>query len=171
MAYVNSSWSNRKNQSPIDSSKAALIADLKQKISSISKTLVDVFDRIDGIDQPLNTTPAEQTALAVARLRKIVATRKRRNHAFPEHHFADPAWDMILDLTIAMAENRLISVSSLSLAANVPTTTALRCINQLKDEGIIVVIADPKDGRRRYTQLSQNIYERMINFWTISSEK
>ncbi len=161
----------KRHQSPVNRSKKALIADLKQKISHISKTLVEVFEEIDSIDEPSNITAAEQTALAVTRLRKIVAIRKRRNHAFPEHHFADPAWDMILDLTIAMAENRRISVSSLSLAANVPTTTALRCINQLKDEGLIVIVPDPKDGRRRYTQLSEAIYERMIKFGTVASEK
>jgi len=36
---------------------------------------------------------------------------------------ADPAWDMLLDLTAARAESRAVSVSSLCIAAGVPTTT------------------------------------------------
>lgn len=164
-----SSSSANKIQSP--RSKKDVVADLKQKFAHLSLTLAEIFDEVENIDRLPNTTPEERTALALQQLRKIVTTRKRRNHAFPEHHFADPAWDMILDLTIAMAENRRISVSSLSLAANVPATTGLRCIKQLADEGIILIVADPQDARRKYTRLSEDVYERMIAFGASLPEK
>lgn len=152
-------------------SKKAVVAELKQKFAHLSKALSDVFDEIEKLNRPAELTPDEQVQLSVKRLRKIVTMRKHRNQILPEHQFADPAWDMLLDLTIAMAENRRISVSSLSLAANVPITTALRHIKQLSDEGVILIVSDPKDGRRKYTHLSESIYNKMIDFGIYTIDK
>lgn len=170
MAYQES-LPGKKSQTEASKSKRAIVADLKQRFLNLSKALNDVFDEIENLNRPSSAPPSDRTRVAVARLRSVVTARKRRNQAFPNHHFADPAWDMILDLTIAMAENRRISVSSLSFAANVPTTTALRCIKQLAEEGTIVIVSDPKDSRRKHTQLSEDVFDRMISFALQSHDK
>lgn len=103
-------------------------------------------------------------AAAIARLKKVVAARAVRNRLFGTDFFADPAWDIMLDLTIAMAENRQISVSSLCIAANVPTTTALRHIKSLADKGMIIFLNDPKDSRRKHATLSNDMFETMVKF-------
>jgi len=64
--------------------------------------------------------------------------------------FADPAWDMLLDLSAARMEGRRVSVSSLCIAAAVPTTTALRWIKTLVDRAIFVRESDPADARRAF---------------------
>jgi DNA-binding MarR family transcriptional regulator len=45
-------------------------------------------------------------------------------------------------------------VSSLCIAAAVPSTTALRWIKSLCDQGLFVRLADAEDGRRVFTELS-----------------
>jgi DNA-binding MarR family transcriptional regulator len=69
--------------------------------------------------------------------------------------FADPAWDMLLDLFAARLEERSVSVSSLCVAAAVPSTTALRWINILELKGHVRKRADPKDRRRIYVEITE----------------
>jgi DNA-binding MarR family transcriptional regulator len=79
--------------------------------------------------------------------------RIRRKHetifgtAFGDGLFADPAWDLLLDLYIHNARKQKISVSSACLAAAVPTTTALRYISELLKRGLIERVPHPADGR------------------------
>lgn len=89
-------------------------------------------------------------------VREIVRNRKHRKTVFGEGLFSDPAWDMILDLTVAHLEARRISVSSLCIASGVPPTTALRYISLLVDEGIFVRESDACDKRRAFISLSQS---------------
>ena len=77
-----------------------------------------------------------------------------RNRFFDSTLFADPAWDMLLDLMAARLEGEDVSVSSLSIAASVPSTTALRWIRTMTDLGLFERRADPMDGRRVYINLT-----------------
>lgn len=69
--------------------------------------------------------------------------------------FADPAWDMLLDLLQAEIAQLRVPVSSLCIAAAVPATTALRWLKTMTDKGIFVRRADPHDGRRVFVELSR----------------
>ena len=80
--------------------------------------------------------------------------RLRGQHFMPEL-FADPAWDILLDLTAARLEGRMVAVSSLCIAAAVPATTALRWITQMTEQTILVRKPDPSDGRRVFIGLSE----------------
>jgi hypothetical protein len=55
--------------------------------------------------------------------------RLRSQHFVPAL-FADPAWDILLDLAAARIDGRMVAVSSLCIAAAVPATTALRWITR-----------------------------------------
>jgi DNA-binding MarR family transcriptional regulator len=87
-------------------------------------------------------------------IRSIIRVRRMRDHFFKSELFADPAWDMLLDLMAARAERQKVAVSSLCIAAAVPPTTALRWIKTLCDQGLLVRVADPEDGRRVFIELS-----------------
>lgn len=87
---------------------------------------------------------AGRAKLARAKLRE----RRQREQFLPADIFADPAWDMLLDLYAAHYERREVSVSSLCIAANVPATTALRWIKSMTDHGMFERTCDPHDGRR-----------------------
>lgn len=89
-------------------------------------------------------------------VRGLIRQRRERERHFPADMFADPAWDMLLDLYAAHYEGgKDVSVSSLCIAAAVPATTALRWIKTMTDAGYFVRVADPHDGRRIFIQLAE----------------
>jgi hypothetical protein len=97
----------------------------------------------------------EPDAVDAGEVRAVIRARRLRDHFFKSDLFADPAWDMLLDLFAAGIEGRRVAVSSLCIAAAVPPTTALRWIKALCDQGLFVRVADPEDGRRVFIQLSE----------------
>lgn len=96
-----------------------------------------------------------------ARIRAHIKARRVRDKFFPAELFADPAWDMLLDLAATRLEGRQVSVSSLCIAANVPTTTGLRWIKTLVDRGMFERHSDPQDARRAFIAMSPATAEAM----------
>ncbi len=88
-------------------------------------------------------------------IRTLLRTRRLRTHFFRSDLFADPAWDMLLDLMAARLEGKQVAVSSLCIAAAVPPTTALRWIGVLTEGGLVARVADRNDGRRVYIELAE----------------
>ncbi len=105
--------------------------------------------------------PDESERLDAGFIRSVIRTRRLREQFFKGDIFADPAWDMLLDLMAARVERQRVAVSSLCIAAAVPPTTALRWIKSLCDQGLFVRIADPEDGRRVFIELSGDAAARM----------
>lgn len=67
--------------------------------------------------------------------------------------FADPAWDMLLDLAAWQGVRRL-SVSAVCLGARVPHATAIRYIGILLDRGLVERVPDELDRRRTHLRLT-----------------
>ena len=111
--------------------------------------------RTSGGDKPMPTVSA---------IRAMIRARRLRDQYFSGELFADPAWDMLLDLLLARMEKRTVAVSSLCIAAAVPPTTALRWIKRLTEEGIFVRTADPRDGRRVFIDLADEAAEAMATY-------
>ncbi|UKJ75518.1 response regulator transcription factor [Azospirillum brasilense] len=102
---------------------------------------------------PTPTAAGENRRLAV--LRTLQQSRVARDKYFPKGLFEDPCWDMLLDLMANHLRGRRISVSSLCMASGVAQTTALRRITELHDRGLVRRIADEKDGRRVFIELTE----------------
>jgi hypothetical protein len=109
-------------------------------------------------------TPAGAEMLAQAR--RIYRERRERDTIFGARLFADPVWDLLLDLFIAEEEGRQVSVSSACLAAAVPNTTALRYIQHMAATGLLVRRAHPADRRSTYLLLTASTRAKMIDFFT-----
>lgn len=86
--------------------------------------------------------------------RWYLCARRRREATFGRELFADPCWDIMLDLFASQAEGKRVSVSSACIAANVPATTALRWLTRLEEVGLVKRASDPRDGRRAFIVLS-----------------
>lgn len=86
----------------------------------------------------------------LAQVRAVIRARRLRARFLPADWFADPAWDMLLDLAAAELAGVRQSVSALCVAADVPPTTALRWIKRLCDDGHLVRAGDPLDRRRMF---------------------
>jgi DNA-binding MarR family transcriptional regulator len=94
-------------------------------------------------------------------VRSVIRARRLRSRYFSEELFADPAWDMLLDLLQAEIAQLRVPVSSLCIAASVPATTALRWLKTMTDEGIFMRRADPHDGRRVFVELAPKTSQRL----------
>jgi hypothetical protein len=98
-------------------------------------------------------------------LQKVISARGGRRKFLPGHLFADPAWDMLLDLYLADIVSKRISISSLCGASQVPATTALRWIAALQSEGLVDRTSDPLDQRRYFMSLSEKGLAAMDQFF------
>jgi DNA-binding MarR family transcriptional regulator len=98
-------------------------------------------------------------------VRKVIRARRLRTRFFREELFADPAWDMLLDLLQAEISHLRVPVSSLCIAAAVPATTALRWLKTMVREGLFVRRADPHDGRRVFVELAPQTSEAMRRYF------
>ena len=128
---------------------------LSEEVGRIARTLAALSS---APGQRTFAMPADRLAAieppSAATVRTAIRGRRLREQFFQSELFADPAWDMLLDLMAARLEQRPVAVSSLCIAAAVPPTTALRWMKQLTDDGLFVRVADPSDGRRIFIELS-----------------
>ena len=116
---------------------------------------------------PEERTLDRQRAKAV---RRMLRQRRIREQYFPADLFADPAWDMLLDLYAARLERQPVSVSSLCIAAAVPATTALRWIKTMTDAGLFQREDDPHDGRRIFIALAEGACEALARYFEALEE-
>ncbi len=110
---------------------------------------------------------AAEGAPTPGEIRAFLRARRLREQFLPADLFADPAWDMILDLMAARLAGQRVSVSSLCIAAAVPPTTALRWIRQLTERGVFARIDDPADGRRVFIELTDEAADA-LTAWTLA---
>ena len=98
-------------------------------------------------------------------LKQLCRARRARNHFFPEGLFADPAWDILLDLFAAEVGQQRVTVSSACIAAAVPGTTALRYLEILSGHGLISRESDPLDRRRKFISLTPAASEALRSYF------
>lgn len=108
--------------------------------------------------------PAPVRGIDAGLVRRMIKLRRDRDRHFPAEIFADPAWDMLLDLMAARLEGKRVPVSSLCIAAAVPTTTALRWVRSLTEAGLIERRTDPTDARRSHVELSEASVAAMMAY-------
>jgi hypothetical protein len=153
---------------------ATALANRPARINDVSKDpgaerlrqLSDEVSRIAATLARLSTVPASAETelrkpvegdvpdIPVETVRSVIRARRLRGRYFAEDLFADPAWDMLLDLLQAEIAQLRVPVSSLCIAAAVPATTALRWLKTMTDKGIFLRRADPHDGRRVFVELA-----------------
>jgi DNA-binding MarR family transcriptional regulator len=103
-----------------------------------------------------------QTQPSPARaVRAVLLQRERRSRYFEPNLFADPAWDMLLELYASYLEQQRITVGSLCTASKVPATTALRWIVVLEKHGLVDRHPDRLDARRVYLEPSSRAMRAM----------
>jgi DNA-binding transcriptional ArsR family regulator/DNA-binding NarL/FixJ family response regulator len=98
-------------------------------------------------------------------VRRIIRQRQLRGRFFDGDLFADPAWDMLLDLAAARAEHTRVSVTSLCIASGVPPTTALRWIGQMTEAGLLERVEDETDRRRAFITLTEKATDAISRYF------
>lgn len=137
---------------------------LRVEVERISRALAAL---VEGAAPPAERQSPRSAPESARLIRGIIRRRRARGQFFPAELFADPAWDILLDLAAARLENTRVSISSLCIAAAVPTTTALRWIKGMTCAGILEREADLEDGRRSFVRLSDSAAAAMESFLTM----
>src|SRR5437763_1940419 len=134
---------------------AERLRQLSEEVNRIASTLARLST---GPGTPIRSVEKSSTGdvppLSVETVRSVIRARRMRARYFREELFADPAWDMLLDLLQAEIAQLRVPVSSLCIAAAVPATAALRGLKTVASQGIVVRRADPDDARRVSVELA-----------------
>ena len=134
---------------------AERLRQLSEEVSRIASTLARLSTGPGTPIRAVDQVPAgDVPPLSADTVRAVIRARRLRARYFREDLFADPAWDMLLDLLQAEIAQLRVPVSSLCIAAAVPATTALRWLKTMVSQGIFVRRADPHDGRRVFVELA-----------------
>jgi hypothetical protein len=149
---------------------AARLRQLTDEVGRIAATLARLSSGPStpapiALPTPRPTAPDPAPDIAPETIRAVIRARRLRARFFANELFADPAWDMLLDLTQAEISQVRVPVSSLCIAAAVPATTALRWIKTLTDSGLLLRRADPHDGRRVFVEMAPNTSLAMRNYF------
>jgi hypothetical protein len=111
------------------------------------------------------SAPSGRPFVKASDVRYAIRVRRERDKHFDSKLFADPAWDMLLDLFAAHLEGKNVSVSSLCVAASVPPTTAYRWVDVLSSKGLIVRHSDSRDGRRVNVALTDESIRALTSYF------
>lgn len=157
-------------------SEAQRLMQLSREVARIAKALAElsagepgpgsaVHDGAGRFAAETRSDPVEPVTI-----RAVIRARRLRDQYLPPALFADPAWDMLLDLMAARLEAQPVAVSSLCIAAAVPPTTALRWIQTLADADLIERRPDQRDGRRVFISLADRAAEAMQRYFTAARQ-
>ncbi|HTN13372.1 MAG TPA: MarR family transcriptional regulator [Sphingomonadaceae bacterium] len=146
---------------------ASRLLTLSQQLLSMAGAATSAHRKEEGANPPwgsLAKEPDENLLIYVAEA--LYRHRQTRRELFPSNLFGEPGWDILLDLYISSERNRQVTVSDACLASLVPSTTALRSLAQLEQDGLVERHRDPQDGRRIYVRLLPDAKARMIAYLT-----
>jgi DNA-binding MarR family transcriptional regulator len=144
---------------------------LSDEVSRIAATLARLSTAPNQASRQAETAKVDDAPVISAEtVRAIIRARRLRSRYFPEELFADPAWDMLLDLLQAEIAHLRVPVSSLCIAAAVPATTALRWLKAMTSEGIFIRRADPHDGRRVFVELAPHTSQILRRYFADAAQ-
>jgi DNA-binding MarR family transcriptional regulator len=147
-------------------SGAERLRQLSDEVGRIASTLARLSTATPAPAGQIQKPVAENLPdIPVETVRSVIRARRQRSQFFAEQLFADPAWDMLLDLFQAEIAQLRVPVSSLCIAAAVPATTALRWLKSMTDRRLFVRRPDPHDGRRVFVELSPEASTAMRRYF------
>ena len=149
-----------------DDSASGRIARLR-RIGAEAQRLADEWSTPG---QQVHLEPVREFVPTAVRVRRYIRQRRYREALFSAGTFADPAWDILLDLYASELEGRKTTVSDACLASCVPSTTALRWVRKLGEDGVVKRSADSSDGRRIYLTLSEHAKSAISDWVTATLE-
>ena len=145
---------------------AARLRQLSDEVSRIATTLARLSTGPAANPRPVEVElSGTAPEISMDTVRAIIRARRLRSRYFDEELFADPAWDMLLDLLQAEITKLRVPVSSLCIAASVPATTALRWLKTMVQQGLFLRRADPHDGRRVFVELAPHTSQALRRYF------
>lgn len=141
---------------------------LRQLSEEVSRIAADL-SRLSLGTQQTSEEAGDQNgngpALSPDAVKHMLKARRLRDCYFDAELFADRAWDILLELLHAEICQKRVTVSSLCIAASIPSTTALRWIAAMTDQGLLRRKPDPLDRRRMFVELTAKASDAMRRYF------
>lgn len=134
------------------------LRDIRRMIDSVERNSEDFVLLVQNAQLPAGRVRDSQVddILLLSRLAiEEYQERRRRSKYFDVDLFGEPAWDMLLDLFVAGAVERRLSVTALCYGSGSSQTTALRWLGVLESKGLVGRSADKLDKRRVWVMLTK----------------
>lgn len=161
-----------------DYNSAEEIRELAHRLFQIADSIEEAEDRL-SVDASSTSSaraskrmPHEDLHLGLI-ARSLYQLRRRRSKWFPDDLFAEPAWDMLLDLFVNFSNGKLITTTSICHAAEVPLTTGLRWIGLLETAGLVERFRVADDSRVNGVRMTKAGYQAVrgcISEWLQSQD-
>jgi DNA-binding MarR family transcriptional regulator len=152
-------------------------ADDNKDIISVRVRDADLHDATEILRQLLaqfelrlaNRRPARPgTSINKPELRKlailILRARRSRSNAFNKSMFGEPAWDMLLELFINQDFGARLAVGRLCELSGAPSTTALRWLDYLEKQKLVVREPNPTDRRTEFVEITEKGRSAMAQY-------
>ncbi len=124
--------------------------------------MIDVLVRIPRTMVQRSLSAPSPSRLGVAKA--LLASRRRRPFIFDGLEFAEPVWEIILEVYIASAEGRSFKVVKLCNASGGSVTSALRIIGELQSKDYLARVSDARDARSSVIIMLPSL-EQAVNQW------
>lgn len=106
-------------------------------------------------------TPGDRALVQLAR--KMVAARHLRLQLFPAGMFCEPAWDILLSL-YSQPSGGYRSISTLAESSSAPVGTAIRWVQYLEEQGLVIREVNGGDRAGEIVHLTDKAY-RALQFY------
>ena len=110
-------------------------------------------------------TNSNEPGVSTETVRWLIRARRHRGRYLPSELFAEPAWDILLDLLRAELTGTRVSVSSACIASGVPPSTGLRWLRSLEQQGLVIRRFDSGDARRIFVELSSDTSDALRRYF------
>ncbi|MFY8047507.1 MAG: MarR family transcriptional regulator [Erythrobacter sp.] len=137
-------------------------------LQPLADELVAIAARLRDVAAALASTQRSQRSERryLAPARQAYALRRKRAAIFGNSElFGEPAWDILLDLHIAHADGKPVSVSSACIGSAASFATGLRWLGVLAAEALVVRESDSDDLRRVLVRLTRAGITAMERFF------
>ncbi len=155
-----------KMKSQVYSSDSMAPRHLADKLREVAEQLHNLSETFEPFSD--NSDPVALANLSDAQMhdicRKIYAARRRRDEFFPVELFAEPAWDILLDVFIHQTDGGPLSVKQACIGAHVANSTALRYLRLLQDENFISIAPCKEDRRARKVRMTSQGFRKMRDY-------
>lgn len=154
----------RSDDKPILERIEKVLAELSKSISPTSASPYDTPTPTVAQDKNIQISAPSQDVALAERLTTAIAwirARNKRDQAFGEDLFFDPAWSILLELYVHHRQRTAMSITSLCVASKIPPSTGLRWIALLEKRGLVTRQSDPFDRRKSYAILTEDAIERV----------
>jgi DNA-binding MarR family transcriptional regulator len=89
-----------------------------------------------------------------------------RNNLFPRRMLSDPVWEIMLFLYASSRNGDRVSITQICEATDIPPTTVLRTVGNMKRRGLLVINRDNLDNRKKSVQLTTQT-KTSLTYWLI----